>query len=116
MTADEILKEAESGKLLTVKEKLFEDSDDVSRQSLSPSKYPKSYDRVHIEESTASDEEQLKQALFLPYHKPGEYNLLYAPSNAYMFIKFFHALYERLSYAKILVREKIEADLAEMSA
>lgn len=32
-----------------------------------------------------------------------------------MFIKFFHALYERLSYAKILVREKIEADLAEMT-
>ena len=53
--------------------------------------------------------------MFLPYHKPGEYNLLYAPSNAYMFIKFFHALYERLSYAKILVREKIEADLAEMT-
>lgn len=32
-----------------------------------------------------------------------------------MFIKFFHALYERLSYAKILVREKIQADLAEMT-
>ena len=36
--------------------------------------------------------------------------MLYAPSNAYMFIKFFHALYERLSYAKILVLEKICAN------
>lgn len=32
-----------------------------------------------------------------------------------MFIKFFHALYERISYAKTLIKEKIEVDLAEMS-
>lgn len=43
------------------------------------------------------------------------YNLLYAPVNTYMFLKFFHALYERISYAKILIKEKIEVDLAEMS-
>ena len=43
------------------------------------------------------------------------YNLMYAPLNTYMFLKFFHAIYERVSYAKILIKEKIEADLAEMS-
>ena len=43
------------------------------------------------------------------------YNLLYAPLNTYMFLKFFHAIYERISYAKILINEKIEADLSEMS-
>lgn len=52
--------------------------------------------------------------MFLPKKEEG-YNLLYAPVNTYMFLKFFHALYERIKYAKILIQEKIEMDLAEMS-
>jgi hypothetical protein len=32
-----------------------------------------------------------------------------------MFLKFFHALYERICYAKVLIREKIDADMVEMS-
>jgi hypothetical protein len=50
----------------------------------------------------------------LPKKEEG-YNLMYAPLNTYMFLKFFHAIYERVSYAKILINEKIDADLAEMS-
>ena len=40
---------------------------------------------------------------------------MFAPSNFYMFIKFFHALYERITYAKVLITEKLDADLIEMS-
>lgn len=40
---------------------------------------------------------------------------MFAPSNTYMFIKFFHALYERITYSKLLIREKLESDMAEMS-
>ena len=56
----------------------------------------------------------MTQDLFLPKKEDG-YSLMYAPLNTYMFLKFFHAIYERISYAKILIKEKIEADLAEMS-
>ena len=54
-----------------------------------------------------------EDSAFLPPAQEG-YKLMFAPSNAYMFIKFFHALYERITYAKVLIKEKLEADLAEM--
>lgn len=53
-------------------------------------------------------------SIFVPHYKK-DYGLLFAPINTYMFVKFFHALYERVCFAKVLIREKIDADLAEMS-
>lgn len=55
-----------------------------------------------------------EDSIFIPHCKKG-YGLVFAPINAYMFLKFFHALYERICYAKVLIREKIDADMAEMS-
>jgi hypothetical protein len=55
-----------------------------------------------------------EDSIFLPHCKKG-YRLLFAPINTYMFMRFFHALYERICYAKVLIDEKIDADLAEMS-
>ena len=51
-----------------------------------------------------------------PNEKADDYCLLYAPSNIYIFLTFFHAIYERVLIAKELVREKINLDIAEMSA
>jgi hypothetical protein len=56
--------------------------------------------------------------LYLPHFpndKPEDYSLLYAPSNIYIFLTFFHSIYERIMMAKDLVREKINHDIAEMS-
>ena len=44
---------------VNAKDKSFEDSEEVSGQSLSPSKFPKSYDKLNIEQSTVTDEEKL---------------------------------------------------------
>ena len=60
------------------------------------------------------DVSNTEDSIFVPHCKRG-YGLLYAPINTYMFVKFFHALYERICYAKVLIREKIDADLAEMA-
>ena len=52
------------------------------------------------------------------FHNPDKdegYALLYAPSNVFMFIKFFYAIYERILKGKYLISEKINQDLAEMS-
>lgn len=62
--------------------------------------------------------DEMESALFLPHCPPksSDYSLLYAPSSVFMFIKFFYATYERVLQAQDLVREKINHDLAEMSA
>ena len=62
--------------------------------------------------------DQMESALLLPHCPPKstDYSLLYAPSSVFMFIKFFYATYERVLKAQDLVREKINHDLAEMSA
>ena len=57
----------------------------------------------------------LEESLFVPHFKKG-YSLLYAPSNIFMFIKFFYALYERILKAKDLIIDKILEDLQEMNA
>lgn len=63
--------------------------------------------------------QQVKEALFLPhFFDSGNEEgcaLLYAPSNVFMFLKFFYAIYERILKAKDLINEKINQDLAEMS-
>ena len=51
---------------------------------------------------------------FLPHITPN-YNLLYAPQNVYLFIKFFYGIYERFLKAKDLIYEKLLQDLAEIS-
>ena len=45
---------------VNAKDKSFEDSEEVSGQSLSPSKFPKSYDKLNIEQSHVTDEEKLE--------------------------------------------------------
>lgn len=63
---------------------------------------------------------EVDDALFLPFYsnKAAEeenYQLLYAPSNVFIFLKLFYTLYERILIAQTMVREKINQDLAEMS-
>jgi hypothetical protein len=56
--------------------------------------------------------------LYLPHFpndKPDDYCLLYAPSNIFIFLTFFHSIYERVLIAKDLIAEKINQDIAEMS-
>ena len=50
----------------------------------------------------------------IPKDKKDEYNLLYAPSNMFMFITLFYSLYERILKAKFLISQKIKQDMAEM--
>jgi hypothetical protein len=50
-----------------------------------------------------------------PPDKAEDYNLLYAPSNIFIFLIFFHSIYERILKAQDLIREKISQDIAEMS-
>lgn len=63
--------------------------------------------------------QQAEEALFLPHFQNSadndNHSLLYAPSNVFMFLKFFYAIYERILKAKDLISEKINQDLAEMS-
>ena len=61
-----------------------------------------------------SDKVDLSCCEFLPHITPN-YNLLYAPQNVYMFIKFFYGIYERFLKAKDLIYEKLLQDLAEIS-
>jgi hypothetical protein len=52
---------------------------------------------------------------FLPHYDSfGNYKLLYAPYNIFMFFKFFYALYERIVMTKQLIREKVMQDLSEI--
>lgn len=41
---------------VNVKDKCFEDSEEVSGQSLSPTKFPKSYDKLNIVQSCVTDD------------------------------------------------------------
>lgn len=59
------------------------------------------------------------ECLYLPHFpcdKASDYCLLYAPSNIYVFLTFFHSIYERVLKAQDLIREKISQDIAEMSS
>lgn len=56
--------------------------------------------------------------LYLPHfpnEKAEEYSLLYAPSNVYIFLTFFHAIYERIIMAQDLIKDKINHDISEMT-
>lgn len=56
--------------------------------------------------------------LYLPHFpsdKAEDYSLLYAPSNIFIFLTFFHSIYERVLKGKELIMEKIEQDITEMS-
>lgn len=63
---------------------------------------------------------EIDDALFLPFYsnktaQEENYQLLYAPSNVFIFLKLFYTLYERILIAQTMVKEKINQDLAEMS-
>lgn len=48
------------------------------------------------------DSMSMDEHTLLPHFKKG-YNLLYAPHNIFMFLKFFYAIYERILRSKDLV-------------
>lgn len=53
---------------------------------------------------------------FLPHFDAGSgYKLLFTQYNVFMFLKFFHAIYERILKAKELIVEKVNLDLSEIS-
>ena len=52
---------------------------------------------------------------FYPHHDDGKgYKLFYSTYHVYVFVKFFHAIYERVLKAKSLTEEKVRLDLSEM--
>ena len=96
----------------------------------SPSKNTELYQKINMNKFSADQkacqEKLVSEALFLPHYQDqksseisnGEennYHLFYGPSNIFMFLKFFYAIYERVLKAKDLILEKIHQDLSEMS-
>jgi hypothetical protein len=80
-----------------------------------------SYQRINIVKNNQRKAESkiVRETMFLPHFdgsKPSQNHLFYGPSNIFMFIKFFFAIYERVLKARDLILEKINQDLSEMSS
>ena len=54
----------------------------------------------------SKESEIAETSLFLPHipkEKKDQYNLMYAPSNLFMFVTLFYSLYERIFKSKFLI-------------
>lgn len=52
---------------------------------------------------------QREQKMFVPFFRPG-YTVMYSTQHLYIFMRFFHTLYERMVKAQELIREKVIED------